>query len=92
MPHEKIDVVVHRQSIIHSMIEYNDGAVIAQLGPTDMRQAIQYAFGHPKRLSSVVGRLNFPKIRQLTFDEPDLKNSRVLSTPRMRLQQAGPCR
>jgi len=73
VPHEKIDVVVHRQSIIHSMIEYNDGAVIAQLGPTDMRQAIQYAFGHPKRLSSVVGRLDFPKIRQLTFDEPDLK-------------------
>lgn len=72
MPPEKISVVVHRQSIIHSMIEYNDGAVIAQLGPTDMREPIQYAFGHPERLSSVVGYLDFAKIGTLTFHEPDL--------------------
>jgi len=72
MPPEKISVVVHRQSIIHSMIEYHDGAVIAQLGPTDMREPIQYAFGHPERLSSVVGHLDFAKIGTLTFHEPDL--------------------
>ncbi len=72
LPPEKISVVVHRQSIIHSMIEYNDGAVIAQLGPTDMREPIQYAFGHPERLSSVVGYLDFAKIGTLTFHEPDL--------------------
>ncbi|NLT97496.1 MAG: 1-deoxy-D-xylulose-5-phosphate reductoisomerase [Christensenellaceae bacterium] len=72
LPPEKISVVVHRQSIIHSMIEYNDGAVIAQLGPTDMREPIQYAFGHPDRLSSVVGYLDFAKIGTLTFHEPDL--------------------
>ena len=71
MPPEKISVVVHRQSIIHSMIEYNDGAVIAQLGPTDMREPIQYAFGHPERLSSMVGYLDFAKIGTLTFHEPD---------------------
>lgn len=72
VPPEKISVVVHRQSIIHSMIEYNDGAVIAQLGPTDMREPIQYAFGHPERLDSVVGRLDFTAIGNLTFHEPDL--------------------
>ncbi len=69
---EMIDVVIHRQSIIHSMIEYNDGAVIAQMGPTDMRQPIQYAFGHPERLESVVGHLDFAKIQSLTFEEPNL--------------------
>jgi 1-deoxy-D-xylulose-5-phosphate reductoisomerase len=72
VPPEKISVVVHRQSIIHSMIEYNDGAVIAQLGPTDMREPIQYAFGHPERLDSVVGHLDFAAIGNLTFHQPDL--------------------
>jgi 1-deoxy-D-xylulose-5-phosphate reductoisomerase len=71
VPPDMIEVVVHRQSIIHSMIEYNDGAVIAQLGPTDMRQPIQYAFGHPERLNSVVGHLDFTKLKTLTFDVPD---------------------
>lgn len=71
VPPDMIDVVVHRQSIIHSMIEYNDGAVIAQLGPTDMRQPIQYAFGHPERFDSVVGHLDFTKLKKLTFDVPD---------------------
>lgn len=72
VPPEKISVVVHRQSIIHSMIEYNDGAVIAQLGPTDMREPIQYAFGHPERLDSVVGHLDFTALKTLTFHEPDM--------------------
>ena len=72
IPPEMIDVVVHRQSIIHSMIEYNDGAVIAQMGPTDMRQPIQYAFGHPERLQSAVGHLDFASLKSLTFEEPDL--------------------
>ena len=67
-----IDVIVHRQSIIHSMIEYNDGAVIAQMGPTDMRQPIQYAFGHPERLDSVVGHLDFASLGSLTFEKPNL--------------------
>ena len=70
---QKIEVVVHRQSIIHSMIEYDDGAVIAQLGPTDMRGPIQYAFGHPERLQSVVGHLDFPEIGTLTFEAPNLE-------------------
>ena len=72
MAPEMIDVVVHRQSIIHSMIEFNDGAVMAQMGPTDMRQPIQYAFGHPERLESVVGHLDFAALKSLTFEAPDL--------------------
>lgn len=70
---KQIEVVVHRQSIIHSMIEYNDGAVIAQMGPTDMRQPIQLAFGHPERLDSVVGHLNFHTLKNLTFEAPNLE-------------------
>lgn len=70
---KQIEVVVHRQSIIHSMIEYNDGAVIAQMGPTDMRQPIQYAFGHPERLQSVVGHLDFPALKHLTFEAPNME-------------------
>ncbi|MGI5849964.1 MAG: 1-deoxy-D-xylulose-5-phosphate reductoisomerase, partial [Christensenellales bacterium] len=70
---DMIDVVVHRQSIIHSMIEYKDGAVIAQMGPTDMRQPIQYAFDHSERLNSVVGHLDFAALKSLTFEEPDLR-------------------
>ena len=69
---KQIEVVVHRQSIIHSMIEYNDGAVMAQMGPTDMRGPIQYAFGHPERLQSVVGHLDFPALKTLTFEAPNL--------------------
>ena len=68
---DMIDVTIHRQSIIHSMIEYQDGAVIAQMGPTDMRQPIQYAFGHPDRMDSVVGHLDFTTLGTLTFEAPD---------------------
>lgn len=68
---DMIDVVVHRQSIIHSMIEYRDGAVIAQMGPTDMRQPIQLAFGYPERLGNMVGHLDFASLGSLTFEKPD---------------------
>lgn len=68
---DMIDVVVHRQSIVHSMIEYRDGAVIAQMGPTDMRQPIQLAFGHPDRLDNMVGHLDFASLGSLTFEKPD---------------------
>ncbi len=86
---EMIDVVVHRQSIIHSMIEYSDGAVIAQMGPTDMRQAIQYAFGHPERLNSVVGHLDFAAIKTLTFEEPDTDKFPCLKHAREALHMGG---
>lgn len=89
LPPEKIDVVVHRQSIIHSMVEFDDGAVLAQLGPTDMRQPIQYAFGYPKRHQSVVGHLDFTKIAKLTFDKPDTDKFPCLKHARDALAEGG---
>jgi 1-deoxy-D-xylulose-5-phosphate reductoisomerase len=86
---DMIDVIIHRQSIIHSMIEYTDGAVIAQMGPTDMRQAIQYAFGHPERLGSVVGHLDFASIRNLTFEEPNMDKFPCLRHARDAISEGG---
>lgn len=68
----QIEVVVHPQSIIHSMVEYIDHAVIAQLGVPDMKLPIQYALTYPERYSSNSGRLDFMQNNELTFDKPDL--------------------
>ncbi len=67
----QIQVVVHPQSIVHSMVEYEDGAVIAQLGLPDMRLPIQYALFYPDRIYLKGERLDFFKLRELTFEEPD---------------------
>ena len=68
---EKIQVVIHRESIIHSMVEYNDRAVIAQLGVSDMRLPIQYAVTYPERMESPTEPIDFARIGKLTFFEPD---------------------
>lgn len=73
VPEDRIDVVVHPQSIIHSMVEFEDGMVIAQLGAADMRNTIAYSLGFPERLDAGVKPLNFAQIGALTFEEPDLK-------------------
>ncbi len=70
---ERIQVVVHPQSVIHSMVEYEDGAVIAQLGTPDMRLPIQYALYYPERRSLSGKRLDFFQLQSLTFEEPDLE-------------------
>lgn len=70
---EQIQVVVHPQSIIHSMVEYQDGSVIAQMGLPDMKLPIQYALYYPKRKYLRGDRLNFHQCLQLTFDKPDLE-------------------
>ena len=70
---EQISVVVHPQSVVHSMIEMIDGSVIAQLGVTDMRHAIQYALTYPERRENCTEPLDFKKLSQLTFEEPDLE-------------------
>ena len=72
MPAEKIRVVVHPQSIIHSMVEFEDGAVLAQLGCPDMRGPIGYAMSYPERLPYEAKRLDFAEIAKLSFQEPDL--------------------
>ncbi len=71
MPADKIDVLLHPQSIIHSMVEYKDGSVLAQMGAPDMRVPITHALGWPKRLDGPAQRLDFAKISGLTFGEVD---------------------
>ena len=77
-PASKIDVLVHPQSIIHSMVEFADGSIIAQLGATDMRIPISYALGHPERISSGVDPVDFTKLATLTFEEPDTEKFPLL--------------
>lgn len=69
----EIDVVVHPQSIIHSMVEYVDGSILAQLGNPDMRTPIAYALGYPNRIESGVASLNLLEIAKLEFEAPDVK-------------------
>lgn len=76
---EQIEVLVHPQSIVHSMVQFHDGAVKAQLGVPDMRLPIQYAFSYPNRITSDVNRLDFSKCTSLTFEHPDTERFRNLS-------------
>ena len=78
IPYEQIEVVVHPQSFVHSMVEYHDGAVMAQLGMPDMRLPIQYALTYPTRLKTGFPRLDFREIQQLTFEQPDIDTFRGL--------------
>ena len=71
LPAEKIDIVVHRQSVVHSMVEYVDGSVIAQLGVADMRGPIAYALSYPERISLDLAPLDLTEIGSLTFERPD---------------------
>ena len=75
---EQIRVVIHRQSIVHSMVEFCDNAIIAQLGAPDMRIPIQYALTYPARLPSPVRSLSLADLHTLTFDEPDTETFRCL--------------
>ncbi len=74
----QIEVVIHPQSIVHSMVEFNDGSIMAQLGATDMRIPISYALGYPERISSGVDPVNFPALGSLTFFEPDIEKFPLL--------------
>lgn len=73
MPADQIDVIFHPQSVIHSMVEYSDGSVLAQLGAPDMRTPIAYALAWPERMATTGQRLDWKKLRQLDFSPPDLK-------------------
>jgi 1-deoxy-D-xylulose-5-phosphate reductoisomerase len=73
LPAEKIDVVVHPQSIVHSMVEFVDGSVVAQLGPPDMRLPIQYALAFPERYPGPARRFDFTASTRLEFEPPDLR-------------------
>lgn len=90
---DQIQVVVHPQSVVHSAVQFQDGAVKAQLGVPDMRVPIQYAFSYPYRLKSSFDRLDFFKTAQLTFEEPDPKRFRNLQLAYDALYKGGnmPC-
>lgn len=90
---DQIEVVVHPQSVIHSMVQFEDGAVKAQLGMPDMRLPIQYAFSYPQRVKSSFERLDFARVTDLTFEQPDTKRFRNLALAYEALHQAGnmPC-
>ncbi len=75
----QIQIVVHPQSVIHSMVQFEDGAIIAQLGIPDMKLPIAYAFSFPRRMKSKEPRLDFNQYRTLTFEEPDLERFRNLA-------------
>ena len=88
-PGDKIEVVIHPESIIHSMIEYADGSVIAQMGHPDMREAIQFAFSYPFRLPLNNRKLNFAELGGMSFFAPDLKKFPALSLAYESLEKGG---
>ncbi len=93
LPPDKIKVVVHPQSIIHSMVQFEDGSIKAQMGLPDMKLPIQYALAFPQRIASNFPRYDFKKPSTLTFEEPDLKTFRNLSLAIEALHKGGnmPC-
>src|SRR6185437_11327836 len=90
---EQIQVIIHSQSIIHSMVEFEDGSIKAQMGLPDMKLPIQYALAFPQRISNKQPRINFRRLSTLSFEEPDIKTFRNLVLARTALEKGGnlPC-
>ena len=90
---DQIEVLVHPQSIIHSMVQFEDGSIKAQMGLPDMKLPIQYALSFPQRLANDFPRCDFRKVRTLTFEEPDMKTFRNLALAIEALNKGGnlPC-
>jgi 1-deoxy-D-xylulose-5-phosphate reductoisomerase len=90
---EQVDVVIHPQSIIHSMVQFHDSSIKAQMSLPDMRLPIQYALTYPNRISMKLERLDFGKCKSLTFEEPDTKRFRNLSLAYNAMRRGGniPC-
>ncbi len=86
---DDVDIVVHRESIVHSAVEYDDNSVIAQLGLPDMRIPIQYALTYPERFESPVGELSLSQIGKLTFFEPDYETFRCINLCRKAINMGG---
>lgn len=89
LPDERLDVLVHPQSVVHGMVHYRDGSVIAQLGCSDMRVPISYCLGHPERLASSVPRLDLAELATLTFASPDMERFPALRIARACLRAGG---
>lgn len=86
---EQIDVIVHPQSIIHSIVQFEDGSMKAQMGLPDMKLPIQYALGYPQRLKSNFPRFNFMKYPSLTFEQPDRETFRCLALAETAMKKGG---
>lgn len=93
IPAERIQVLVHPQSVVHSMVQYVDGSIKAQLGVPTMETPIQYAFSFPERIESHLPRLSWEKYSQLTFENPDVETFRCLALAYQAIAQGGnmPC-
>jgi 1-deoxy-D-xylulose-5-phosphate reductoisomerase len=91
LPCERIDIVVHPQSIVHSAVAYRDGSVLAQLGSPDMRTPIAYALAWPDRIETPAKRLDLPAIGRLTFEPPDERRFPALRVAREALMRGGGC-
>ena len=86
---DDVEIVVHRESIVHSAVEYDDNSVIAQMGLPDMRIPIQYALTYPERFESPVGKLSLSQIGKLTFFEPDYDTFRCINLCRTAINKGG---
>lgn len=93
IPADRIQVLVHPQSVVHSMVQYVDGSIKAQLGVPTMETPIQYAFSFPERIESHLPRLSWEKYSQLTFENPDVETFRCLALAYQAIAQGGnmPC-
>lgn len=93
LSHEQVQVMVHPQSIIHSMVQFEDGSIKAQMGMPDMKLPIQYAMAFPNRIPNQFPRYDFKKPATLTFEDPDIKTFRNLALAMEALRQGGnmPC-
>jgi len=89
LPSKQIDILVHPQSIVHGMVEYRDGSIIAQLGPADMRVPIAHCLAWPNRLESAASRLDWSKVANLSFEMPDYAKFPALGLARAALEEGG---
>ncbi len=89
MPPNRIDIVLHPESIVHSLVEFNDGNLLAQLSVSDMRFAIQYALTYPERLNGRLPSLNLAQLGQLHFAPPDLRRFPCLALARAAAEKGG---
>src|SRR5207247_421829 len=87
---EQIEVVIHPQSTIHSLVEFVDGSILAQLGPTDMRMPIQYALTYPERVASNEVQLDWPRLKRLDFAKVSTRRFPCLRLAREALKKGGP--
>src|SRR5476651_2087335 len=86
---DEIDALVHPQSVVHGMVEFRDGSVVAQLGSPDMRIPIAHCLAWPRRIDGPAARLNLAQVRELTFEAPDLVRFPALALARLAMETGG---